>query len=236
MQNILFRADSSSTIGTGHIMRDLVLASKYKNANIIFATQDLDGNINSKIKEAGYKIELLLSNDVAEFITVVKKYEADSIVIDNYTIDFKYEQRLKEETGVKILAFDDTYERHHCDIVLNHNISADKTKYKGLVPSTCELQCGSKYTLLRDEFYQEYPKKRDTKDINILIAMGGVDSRELNIKILDVLKSFENIRLDVLTTTANKSLSDLKSYAADFDNITLHINSSEVAKLMHKND
>jgi len=27
-KTILFRADSSSTIGTGHIMRDLVLATK----------------------------------------------------------------------------------------------------------------------------------------------------------------------------------------------------------------
>ena len=68
MQNILFRADSSSTIGTGHIMRDLVLASKYKDSNIIFATQDLDGNINGKIKEAGYKLELLKSNSLKEVI------------------------------------------------------------------------------------------------------------------------------------------------------------------------
>jgi len=57
--NILFRADSSSTIGTGHIMRDLVLASQYKDANIIFAVQNLDGNINHKIVEAGYKIKIL---------------------------------------------------------------------------------------------------------------------------------------------------------------------------------
>ena len=39
--NILVRADSSSYIGTGHIMRDLVLAKQYLNENIIFATQDL---------------------------------------------------------------------------------------------------------------------------------------------------------------------------------------------------
>ena len=57
--NILVRADSSSSIGTGHIMRDLVLAKQYKNENIIFATQDLIGNIKHKIIEAGYKIELL---------------------------------------------------------------------------------------------------------------------------------------------------------------------------------
>lgn len=43
--NILFRADSSSTIGTGHIMRDLVLAKQYSDDKIVFATQELDGNI-----------------------------------------------------------------------------------------------------------------------------------------------------------------------------------------------
>ena len=61
--NILIRADSSSYIGTGHIMRDLVLAKEYKNENIIFATQDLVGNINHKIIETGYKIELLKSKN-----------------------------------------------------------------------------------------------------------------------------------------------------------------------------
>ncbi len=97
-QNILFRADSSSTIGTGHIMRDLVLASKYKNSNIIFAVQDLDGNINYKIKEDGYQI------------------------------NYKYDKRLK------IMLLDDTYEKHNCNILLNHNISGDQKRYKELVP------------------------------------------------------------------------------------------------------
>ena len=53
MRNILFRADSSSFIGTGHIMRDLVLAKQYKTENIIFAVRELDGNINYKIDEEG---------------------------------------------------------------------------------------------------------------------------------------------------------------------------------------
>jgi len=236
MKNILFRTDSSSTMGTGHIMRDLVLAKQYGNANIIFVTQKLDGNINYKVIEAGYKIELLKSNDVKEFIKVVEKYRADLVVIDNYQIDYKYEQTLKEETGVKILAFDDTYEKHHCDILLNHNISADASKYKGLVPKYCEVRCGLKYTLLRDEFYQNFPEKRESKDINILIAMGGVDSRELNVKILKVLHDFKNIKIDVITTTANKNLNLLKEYVADRKEITLHIDTNEVAKLMHKND
>ena len=75
-QNILFRADSSSTIGTGHIMRDLVLAKQYKNSNIIFATQDLDGNINYKIKEAGYQFinsRHLMSHRTKVFFDTLKK-------------------------------------------------------------------------------------------------------------------------------------------------------------------
>ncbi len=236
MQTIIFRADSSSIIGTGHIMRDLVLASKYKNAEIIFASQELDGNINNKIKEAGYKLLILQSNELSEFITVVKEYKADLVVIDSYKIDFKYEEMLKEKTDVQILAFDDTYEKHHCDIVLNHNLSADKTRYKSLVPPTCEVRSGSKYTLLRDEFLQNFPEKEESKYINVLIAMGGVDSRELNIKILDVLETFDNIKIDIITTTANKNLNTLKNYVANSKNITLNINTTEVAKLMHKSD
>jgi UDP-2,4-diacetamido-2,4,6-trideoxy-beta-L-altropyranose hydrolase len=84
--NILFRADSSSTIGTGHIMRDLVLAQKYaqKGASIIFATQDLDGNINSKIVEVGYKIENLKSNSFKILNKVIKKLKINMIVIICY--------------------------------------------------------------------------------------------------------------------------------------------------------
>ena len=38
-------------------MRDLVLAKQYRDSNIIFATQDLKGNINHKIVETGYRVE-----------------------------------------------------------------------------------------------------------------------------------------------------------------------------------
>jgi len=229
-KTILFRVDSSSTIGTGHIMRDLVLAQQYTNANIIFATQSLNGNINHKIVEAGYSIELLNSNDIKEFIKVVKKYNADLVVVDHYGINYKYEKKLKSETGVKILAFDDTYEKHHCDILLNHNISGDKKRYKGLVPKHCEIRCGKKYTLLRDEFIKEKKKK------TILIAMGGADHSHINIKVLNTLKDFQYVKVNLVTTNANRYLEELKEYVEDRKWIKLHINSTKIAQLMQKSD
>jgi len=219
-------------------MRDLVLASKYKDANIIFATQDLDGNINHKIIEANYQVEIIKSNSLTEVTELVNKYNIDIVVIDHYGVDYEYEKQLKKKTGVKILSFDDTYEKHHCDILLNHNISANKKRYKNLVPKNCELRCGAKYTLLRDEFIKEKKKqkKKKSKNNTVFLAMGGADHSNINIKILNVLEKFDNVRVNLVTTTANKHLEELKKYLKKREGVSLYINSNKIAKLMRKSD
>jgi len=229
--NILFRVDSSSIIGTGHIMRDLVLAKQYKDYNIIFATQSLKGNLNFKILESGYGVEILEDNSLDEFQKIIDRYSPKLVVIDSYDIDYSYEKQLKTQNPkLKLLTFDDTYEKHYCDILLNHNISADGKKYKGLVPEYCELRCGSKYTLLRDEFFKQ-------KNIQtIFLAMGGADHSNINIPILNVLKEFKNIEINLVTTTANQNLEELKEYVNNKDWIELHINSEKIAKLMSVSD
>ena len=238
--NILVRADSSSYIGTGHIMRDLVLAKQYKNENIIFATQDLVGNINHKIEEENYKIELLKSNDFEELNKLVKKFEIDMIIIDNYDIDYNFEKKLKEDnSSLKIFVLDDTYEKHFCDILLNHNIYADEKKYKNKVPENCELRCGAKYILLRDEFLEAKKAKNrvNKKNKTIFLGLGGADHKNLNIKILKLVEKFKkSLKVNLVTTTANKNLEELKEYCKDKKWINLQINSNEVAKLMSKSD
>jgi len=239
-KTILFRADSSSTIGTGHIMRDIVLAQKYakKGAKVIFATQELKGNINHQIDDAGFERVVVKSNSKKELVHLIEKLSIDLLVIDHYGIGYKKEKYIKEKTGVKILSFDDTYEKHHCDILLNHNVSAKEKKYKELVPKHCKIKCGSKYTLLREEFYREKKKKyKKNKNVKtVFLAMGGTDTANLNIKILKVLEKFSNIRVKLVTTTANKHLTQLKKYCKSKKFVKLHIDSNEVAKLIAQSD
>jgi len=240
MKKILFRADSSSTIGTGHIMRDLVLAEKYamKGSEIIFAVRDLEGNINHKILEAGYKLKNLQSNSKKELSDLVKKLHIDLLIIDHYKINYQKEKYIKKETGVSILSFDDTYKAHYCDILLNHNVGAKKKKYKNLIPKHAKIKCGIKYTLLRKEFYYEkkkvYKKCKNIK--NVLVAMGGADTANLNIDILNTLQEYNNIKVTLISTSANKNLKQLKLYTDTKEWVHLYIDSNKVAKLMKQSD
>lgn len=246
MRNILFRADSSSFIGTGHIMRDLVLAKQYKTENIIFAVRELDGNINYKIDEDGYSKVVLKTNDFEELDKIIKKLNIDLIIIDHYEINYDFEKKLKESNpNSKIFVLDDTYEKHFCDILLNHNISADEKKYENLVPNNCELRCGSKYTLIREEFLeakkQKNKIKKDKRIKTIFIAMGGADHSNINIDILKTIKKVrknhkQNIKVNIVTTNANKNLERLKEYCKNKKWINLHINSNKIAELMIKSN
>jgi spore coat polysaccharide biosynthesis predicted glycosyltransferase SpsG len=128
------------------------------------------------------------------------------------------------------LVIDDIYERHYCDILINHNISGDVKKYKGLVPSHCELRCGADYTLLREEFHLAKASKI------VFLAMGGTDYGNLNISILEVLEKFKYIYVIVVTTIGNPYLKELKEYVEDKTWIELHINSNSIAKLMKMSD
>ena len=244
--NILVRADSSSYIGTGHIMRDLVLVKQFIHDNIIFATQNLNGNINYKIAEEEYKLVILKNNNFEELNQLIKELNIDMIIIDHYNINYNFEKELKKENpNLKIFVFDDTYERHHCDILLNHNIYAKEGKYKKLVPKECELRCGSKYTLLREEFkdakIQKTKEIKDKKIKTIFVAMGGADHSNINIDILKVVnkvrkKNKKNIKVNIVSTNANKNLEKLKDYCKNKKWINLHINSKQIAKLMSESN
>jgi UDP-2,4-diacetamido-2,4,6-trideoxy-beta-L-altropyranose hydrolase len=226
--NILIRADSSSEIGMGHIMRDLVLAKNYSGDTVSFACRDLVGNMIDRIP---YNVHILLSDTPEELIDLIREQNIDWIVFDHYGIDVAFEKKVKEVSGVSILSFDDTYVKHHCDILLNHNISADKEQYRGLVPEQCELRCGTLYTLIRDEFMVEKQIKRE-KLYDIFIAMGGTDPTNMTPDILKTLR--DDMSVCVVTTSGNPHLNELEIFVKEKKNITLEINSTHVAQLLHQ--
>ena len=232
--NVLIRADSSSVIGTGHIMRDLVLAKQFRNDIVKFATQDLSGNINFKIMDESYPISTLKSNHWSELNELIQTLNINFLIIDHYGIDCYIENKLKEHNPkLALMVLDDTYKKHCCDILLNHNIYADKNKYKDLVPKDCELRCGGKYTLIRNEFcIEKKQQKIHGKTFTVFLALGGADNENISMEVMKVLSQF-NVNIELVTTSANPHIEQLVSYKKNNSKLSLHINSNNIEKIMH---
>lgn len=235
--NILIRADSSSQIGTGHIMRDLVLAAQlskqYPNSTIVFATMALQGNINQRIIDAGYSCVILADHSGESLSRVISEYQVEFLVFDHYGVDSKYEHLIKKlHPQITLFCVDDTYEPHHCDILLNPNVYAESVRYQGIVPEHCELRCGAQYSLLREEFFVEKQQVRVKN--TIFVGMGGTDPDNVTLDVLRVLDASTALVVNVVTSTANRNLEALKKFVATRPHIVLHVNTTQVARLMNQ--
>ena len=206
----------------GHIMRCLVLAQQYNE--VLFAVRSLPGALDLQ-----HPHHVLKTDHIDELIELIHHEKPDLLVIDHYDIDENDERRIKQRTHVKILSLDDTYRRHHCDILLNHNIYAESSRYIDLVPSDCEIRCGSKYTLLRQEFYDAKKAHKDKKSPQAFIVMGGTDIANLNGKILKALPDW---RVKVITTTANPYLEELRQQVSEHQSAELIINAQNIASII----
>lgn len=238
---VIIRADSSFSIGSGHIMRCLTLAGQLKKENsaeVHFICRDLDGNLSNLVRDAGCHLHLLPR---AEYNPALKNYESwltvtqeqdaseskallsdlrlrvDRIVVDSYAIDETWEKLMRPMTK-EIFVIDDLANRpHDCDILLDQNEYLDKeTRYKGLVPDKCKLLLGYKHVLLREEFYEvkKTLRKRDGKVKNILVFYGGSDPTNETMKAVNALSgiNLSGITVNVIVGGANVH----KDKVADF--------------------
>ena len=169
----VFRVDSSTEIGTGHVMRCLVLAdllSQTQNSDIYFVSRRHQGNCSQLVIDRGYGLFTLpeptvtvKSTDVYESWLGVTIYEdakqtqkyikrigwVDMLIVDHYGISQTWESNFRGQVG-GILVIDDLANRvHDCDWLLDHNYYRGAAKrYNELVPNACRLLCGPAYALV----------------------------------------------------------------------------------------
>lgn len=231
MKTILFRCDSSNKIGLGHLKRSLLLAKRLRSCdeelNIIFAVRALDGNINEEIIKEKFALQLLETNKSKELISLIKKIDAQLVILDSYEISYEMEKKIFSKTDAKILSFDDMYKKHCSHIVLNHGIQATKKSYKNIINKKTTLLCGSEYTLLRDEFFTNYCAFIEKKSIALIL--GGNDVFNLSTKIAKLLFNLDSsYKVTVITTRVNPYLESLKK----LKNINLLIDIDNIAKVL----
>jgi|APSaa5957512535_1039671.scaffolds.fasta_scaffold40559_2 UDP-2,4-diacetamido-2,4,6-trideoxy-beta-L-altropyranose hydrolase len=255
--NIVFRVDSSSKIGAGHLMRCLTLADELKiqNHKVTFICRTLVGNLIDLIKKKRYKV-ITLPTDISFKSTILyldwlgATQEQDLqqtiqsmpdniglLVVDSYALDKEWHQKLRPLTK-KIMVIDDLANRKFdCDILLNQNLGSQKKDYKDKVSNECVLLLGCEYALLRPEFSklrgQALERRKNTKEIkNILVSMGG-DNNNITYNILQQLDDKFNI---VVVLDKSSPHNEMILNYAQGRNIKVIVEAGNMAELMLEAD
>lgn len=177
--NVVFRADASLSIGTGHVIRCLTLAEELRRQghNCQFVCRDHPGHLAGFIVSKGFICELLSNPavsdtkcvsvnetahsdwlgvswelDAEQTLSVVDTLDVDWLVADHYALDARWENKLAY-VAKRVMVIDDLADRNHdCDLLLDQNLGSQETDYSNIVPERCVRLIGPRYALLRPEF------------------------------------------------------------------------------------
>ena len=145
---MIVRTDASTTIGHGHVMRCLTLASalRERGANVSFVCRNHDGHLCDLIEERGFVVSRLPApkaglqaedaptheawlgsseqEDAEQTRAVIEASGAtpDWLVVDHYAIGWHWESAVRTSVG-QIMVIDDLADRlHDRDVLLDQNI------------------------------------------------------------------------------------------------------------------
>jgi UDP-2,4-diacetamido-2,4,6-trideoxy-beta-L-altropyranose hydrolase len=203
---VLIRADASSRIGTGHVMRCLALAQacQERGATVRFLCAEVPAPLETRLSGEGVRVTRLAGDpdpehDLAQTIALARGMAADWLVLDGYHFGSAYQEAIKR-AGLSLLFLDDYgHADDYCaDLVLNQNISAEASLYSQRKPGT-RLLLGTRFCLLRREFWPWRGWKRAMTDSadKVLVTMGGSDPGDMTLLIVRELMALNDPRLAV---------------------------------------
>lgn len=237
-------------------MRCLTLADELRDAgsHVMFVCRDLPGNLLHVIRSQEHQVAVLPAvaapqgeetadwqQDLTETITVLQaRAPFDWIVVDHYRLDRRWESSARA-IGRRIMVIDDLANRpHDCDLLLDQNYYRNlEMRYRGLVPERCRLFLGPRFALLRKEFrgLKSRPRAR-ARVARVLVFFGGADLTGETEKVVQALQGaeFSGLAADVVVGFSNPRIEAIRHLCETMPNMTLHVQTDRMAKLMSNAD
>lgn len=215
MKSLLIRADADASIGTGHVMRCLALGQhvQEQGGNVMFAVAHLPSTLEKRLQREGIAVRRTdaapgSAEDARGAVRLAEETGGEWIVIDGYALGATYQRRL-QESGARILAWDDYghADHYYADLVLNQNISADRSLYGDRELHT-RLLLGTEYAVLRREFRdRREARDREQPDVarRLLVTLGGGDPDNVTATVLEALNAPDVPDLDVRVVVGSAS-------------------------------
>ncbi|MBN8489250.1 MAG: UDP-2,4-diacetamido-2,4,6-trideoxy-beta-L-altropyranose hydrolase, partial [Burkholderiales bacterium] len=185
---IAWRADASTTLGSGHVMRGLTLAAllRARGAHLHFICQALPGHLGDRIQTEGHALSLLPAGlapaEDAQATRAALESGAELLVVDHYALDAAWEQALRAPAR-SLAVIDDLANRpHQAGLRLDPNLGRQARDYDGLLPAACQRLIGPDWALLRPGFAAARSASLARRAAgtlqHLLISMGGADPQD----------------------------------------------------------
>jgi UDP-2,4-diacetamido-2,4,6-trideoxy-beta-L-altropyranose hydrolase len=225
MSQIVIRADASTQIGTGHVMRCLALthAARTRGMTVSFVCAELPDALEVRLLDARCTVNRIGvipgSLEDAERTGVLAR-GSQWLVLDGYRFDAAFEASLNarlEHSSTCILAFDDEGRQAHSNVnaILNQNHGAEQ--FGPNYSSTATQLLGSRFALLRPEFlkWQMWERPMPEHISRILVTFGGSDLGNHSLKVLRALEAGfpDSFEIRVIVGAANPHLETLQLFA-----------------------
>ncbi|MCK6581040.1 MAG: UDP-2,4-diacetamido-2,4,6-trideoxy-beta-L-altropyranose hydrolase [Anaerolineae bacterium] len=222
MPSLVIRADASASIGTGHVLRCLALAQAWRDrgGSVTFFTHTaIPASMEQRLRDEGMQVvrhEFApgSTEDGAVLCTLAEKNSV--VVVDGYVFGADYQRQIKN-AGLPLLFLDDNghVDHYHADWVLNQNVHAQESLYTNREAYT-RLLLGTRYVLLRREFWRWRGWKRHTTTSNhLLITMGGSDSDNVTYKAIRAIRDLQlqtSMTVTAVIGNGNPHLNMLRTY------------------------
>jgi UDP-2,4-diacetamido-2,4,6-trideoxy-beta-L-altropyranose hydrolase len=230
IMNIIFRADASIHIGSGHIMRCLVLAKELRanGHNVEFISRPQNGDSIEYVKSEGFYVyelpqpkvwlipehssdylawlQVPVELDAKHFISKVKS--ADIVIVDHYALDHVWQEKIKNELNCKIVVIDDLVRKHEADLIIDQTLMRTFAEYQS-TNETKDILVGCDYALLNSNFISRREQSLDNNTLpekpRILISMGGIDKENITLKVLETINLQINDKPHITVLLSNKS-------------------------------
>ena len=239
---ILFRADATPAMGTGHVMRCMALAEVLRDRaiDVAFASAALTPSIARRL--AAERIEVCpvdpAADDRAEAtIAIARALGANAAVVDGYHFGTDWRLALRA-LGLPILAFQDLDDGMplHADLVLNAAAAPDDLRWRRAGPSASFL-FGPRHVLLRRELRRAMaaPAAAAAARPSILVTFGGADPAGLTLPVTAALVRVLGpaVALDVVIGGSVPDGAGLASRVAALGaQAAVHLDPLEMAPLM----
>lgn len=187
---VLCFADASASIGTGHVMRSLVLARELMDRSSKVLVAGSGVNELSKMSASFGPIPTTECRNVFESqerISLIKKFAPDAVVIDGYGFQRELFDYL-DNARIKYLIIDDNGESRATKprAVINVSPHAPEELYKERFPES-SLYLGSEFALIRREILEAGKNISERHGGFAFVSLGGSDVAGLSLSVASIV-------------------------------------------------